>query len=467
MMLKKSYKKSLFIFRRDLRLHDNTALIHALKESEVVMPFFNIDPIQVGPRNRYRSKPALEYMFQSLEDLSNQLRRNHARLYIFNNTLIKTLQSLIKHQTIDALFINFDYTPFSTSRDVIIEKFCLKNKIAFHGYHDLLLIGDPNELKTSQKKPYARYGAFYKAAWSKKIEKPQPLPKKATFYTGKLSGEKNLDACVKKIKLSTFNQTIYGGRNNALKIITKIKKYTDYNQERDFPGLDATTHLSAAHKFGTLSIRETYHAIKENLSRNNQLIKELYWRDFFTYSAYHNPHVFGKPFYEKYEKLSWSLHKNHFKAWCTGTTGFPIVDAGMRQLNSTGWMHNRSRMITASFLIKDLHINWLSGERYFATQLIDYDPAVNNGNWQWVASTGSESQPYFRIFNPWLQQKKYDKDCSYIKKWIPELSDVPNNKIHAWYKYYHEYNSKGYPKPMLDHTHEQKISIQYYRKCFR
>ena len=192
------------------------------------------------------------------------------------------------------------------------------------------------------------------------------------------------------------------------------------------------------------------------------LIKQLYWRDFFTQVAYHSPFVFGQPFHEKYSKLPWSNSEKAFTAWCTGTTGFPIVDAGMRELNATGFMHNRVRMIVASFLTKDLHIDWRKGERYFAQQLVDYDPAVNNGNWQWCASTGCDAQPYFRIFNPWLQQKKFDPQCIYIKKWVPELQKILPLTIHTWYKE-DSPPIKNYPRPMVDHGVESKKAKELYK----
>lgn len=257
---------------------------------------------------------------------------------------------------------------------------------------------------------------------------------------------------------------MHGGRAQSLKILANLKKHKNYAQERNIPAQDATTHLSASHKFGTISIRESYHTIKKDLGARTQLVKELYWRDFFTYVAFHNPRVFGNPYREKYDDLSWSTSKKNFQAWCEGKTGFPLVDAGMRELNTTGWMHNRVRMVVASFLVKDLHINWLWGERYFAQQLVDYDPSVNNGNWQWSASTGCDAQPYFRIFNPWTQQKRFDPNSEYIKKWIPELKKIDSKIINTWFKDTHP-EIAGYPKPMLDHDTERKITLAHYRRA--
>jgi deoxyribodipyrimidine photo-lyase len=199
------------------------------------------------------------------------------------------------------------------------------------------------------------------------------------------------------------------------------------------------------------------------LGEHSELIRSLYWRDFFTSIALYFPHVFEGAFHSKFDKLKWSDDKSLFRLWCEGKTGFPLVDAGMREMNATGFMHNRVRMVVGSFLTKDLHINWRWGEKYFAQTLIDYDPAVNNGNWQWVASTGCDAQPYFRIFNPWSQQRKFDPDCRYIKKWVPELSTLPPEVIHKWYEKDSWTKHPNYSPPVVDHDKEAKIALELYR----
>jgi deoxyribodipyrimidine photo-lyase len=249
----------------------------------------------------------------------------------------------------------------------------------------------------------------------------------------------------------------------ALKILKKLSSFSQYQKLRDFPAEEFSTSLSPYMKFTVCSPREVYYAICDRLSSRHELIRALYWRDFFTCIAFFFPHVFKSSFNPKFDKLKWSNNKKAFERWCEGTTGFPIVDAGMRELNTTGYMHNRVRMITASFLIKDLHIDWRWGEKYFAQNLIDYDPAVNNGNWQWVASTGCDAQPYFRIFNPWSQQKKFDADCLYIKRWVPELEKVPIKNIHGWYDEKLRTGSTNYPEPMIDHSEEAPIALNAYR----
>ena len=252
------------------------------------------------------------------------------------------------------------------------------------------------------------------------------------------------------------------GRKECLDILSNLTRFNNYEVERDYPSKERTTHLSPYLKFGTCSIREAYHRIKTVLGNEHPLIRQLYWRDFFVQIGYYFPRVFNSAFREKFNEIKWQNNMNIFELWCNGKTGFPIVDAGMRELNSTGYMHNRVRMIVSSFLVKDLHLDWRKGEEYFANKLIDLDIAVNNGNWQWTASTGCDAQPYFRIFNPWIQQRKYDPDCKYIKKWVPELKEVKREIIHNWFKQ-KETKSINYPKPIVDHNKESQLSKQISR----
>lgn len=471
------FKKSLFIFRRDFRIEDNTGLIQSLNLSQEVMTIFIFDPIQISDKNKFRSPKAIRFIIESLKDLENQLEKYKANLHIFYSDTIKTIEDIIKSEKIDSLFINKDYTPFSISRDNNIEKLCKKLKISFNIFDDLLLNPPQNCLK-SDKSPYTVFTPFYKNASKLKIKAIQELSKNLgsrltqenSIQSKKISAENNkiylkvLSEIQEKIKAShkhPSDKTAYikniisPGRSSALKILKNLKDFNDYNKTHDIPSIE-TTHLSAHLKYGTVSAREAYHAISNLLGRSHDLIKQLYWRDFFTYIIYYFPNVIGSSFHEKYNKIHWSYDKEIFKKWCSGQTGFPIVDAGMRQLNQTGFMHNRVRMIVASFLVKDLHIDWQWGEKYFAQNLIDYDVALNNGNWQWSASTGCDAQPYFRIFNPWIQQKRFDPHCEYIKKWVSELRNINNKDILNWYKTYSKYNI--YYKPIIDHAKESKIS---------
>jgi len=424
----KQHKKSLFIFRRDLRLEDNTGLIAALKQSEVVIPCFIFDIRQIGADNTYRSMHAIQFMIESLRDLEKQIKKRHGHLYLFFGIAEKVIEKLLKEENIDALFCNRDYTPFSIKRDEAIAQACHKHHVDFHQHQDLLLT-EPEEVMTNANTPYAIFTAFHKKACQKNIAAPHNAAQ-GTFYKNPISNDKSCDIYDTILKNNNDHAHVRGGTTHAHTIINAITQYKDYSATRDIPAL-STTNLSAYLKFGCISIRTVYNVIKDTLGPHHPLLRQLYWRDFFSHVAYHSPFVFGNPYHEKYAHLSWSKNMKHFEAWCEGRTGFPIVDAGMRQLNTTGFMHNRVRMIVASFLTKDLHINWLWGEKYFAQQLIDYDPMLNNGNWQWAASTGCDAQPYFRIFNPWLQQKKFDPECVYIKGWIPELKNIDNKIIHT------------------------------------
>jgi deoxyribodipyrimidine photo-lyase len=261
---------------------------------------------------------------------------------------------------------------------------------------------------------------------------------------------------------SAQHSLIEGGRTQALKQLATIHRCIDYTKTRDFPALQSTSHFSAHLKFGTLSVREVFSGIAQVLELDHPLLRQLYWRDFMTHIAYHFPHVFGHAFIEKFDRLPWENNRDYFDAWTQGRTGFPIVDAGMRELNETGFMHNRVRMIVASFLTKDLRISWRWGERYFAQHLIDYDPCLNNGNWQWAASTGCDAQPYFRIFNPWLQQQKFDANGEYIYRWVPELRGVPLKTIHQWDK---KHAGNFYPAPIVDHSKESQITKAFFKNA--
>jgi deoxyribodipyrimidine photo-lyase len=308
---------------------------------------------------------------------------------------------------------------------------------------------------------YSIFTAFYKKAVMFNVQDPAKQ-QNGDWFNSAIKNSESTAIFTKILSKKNKQIAMSGGRKEGLHILKQLETLKNYNHDRDYPAI-TTSHLSAHLKFGTISVRETYHAIIEHLGRRHPLLRQLYWRDFFTHIGYHKPTVFGHAYHEKYNKLRWNNDKKLFAAWCAGTTGFPIVDAGMRELNTTGFMHNRVRMIVASFLVKDLHINWLWGEKYFAQQLVDYDPAINNGNWQWCASTGCDAQPYFRIFNPWLQQKKFDRDCSYIKKWIPELRDYDNKIIHNYFKD-NSPHIESYPKSIVDHTQESKLAKKWYRE---
>lgn len=442
----RTFKQVLFIFHRDLRLEDNTALIEALSSSESVIPCFIFDSRQLD-NNPYQANNCVQFMLEALADLDASLKKRSARLYYFEGITHTVVEQLVQTMSIDAVFSHYDYTPFSLNRDLNLKHVCEKNNVVFIQKHDYLL-NEPSVVRKNDGGVYTVYTPFMKKSKGIDVNRPQKN-NYTNYYTKKITNTVLLKD-IRRRYITKTNQHIVGGRAEGLKLLKRINQLTDYDEKRNLPAVTGTSRLSAHNKFGTLSIREVYHAIAKIFSSEHTLINELYWRDFFIYVGFHHPHVLGGAFYEKYDNIEWSKSKKSFQAWCEGRTGFPIVDAGMRELNETGFMHNRVRMITASFLVKDLHIDWHWGEKYFAQLLVDYDPLVNNGNWQWAASTGCDAQPYFRIFNPWRQQQRFDPDCVYIKQWIPELKDLSAKNIHALEKDNNLF-SVDYPRPIVGH----------------
>jgi len=448
------YKKSLFIFRRDLRIFDNNGLNEALKQSQQVIPCFIFDPKQIQ-RHAYQSKPALHFMLSAINSLQQQISSVGGSLALYYDHPEQIIKQLYKQQQIQAVFINRDYTPFSRQRDYQLSECCQQLGINLHYLADALLT-EPEQVATNYQTPYKKFTAFYNKAQQISVSVPKPLL--ATRF--QITNQEPLSIASLNLPLTIEHQNALNTRDILLNLLNQFQQYKNYQHDRDILSLNATSQLSVHIKFGTCSIREVFYTIIAQLGDNHPLLRQLYWRDFFTHIGYHFPSVFGKAFIEKYNQLKWDNNPTYFAAWCAGKTGFPIVDAGMRELAATGLMHNRARMIVASFLVKDLHIDWRWGERYFAQNLLDYDPCVNNGNWQWAASTGCDSQPYFRIFNPWLQQQKFDKDCQYIYQWLPELKKYSPDIIHQWST---KHCDGDYPAPIVDHSHESMISKKQYQ----
>lgn len=458
------YNTSIFIFRRDLRLVDNIGLMKALKESKTVIPIFIFTPTQLTKKNKYKSDNCVQFMMESLDELDKALRKKNSRLFYFYNEPHIILDKLIKKLKVNAVYFNNDYTLYSHKRDKKIINVCKKNKTMIHISEDILLI-PVGKVRSTTDNIYTKFTPYFNKAKKELILKPQ-LNKYSNYYKkyNEIQGEYKGT----KTKFYTPNPNINtrGGRSISLKILKSINKFKKYNSLRDTPSIN-TTHLSSYIKFGCVSIREVYHMFKKHLGTRNELIKQLYWRDFYHNISHYYPHIYTNygSLKSKYDNIKWDNNTSYFTKWKKGETGYPIVDAAMRQLNTIGFMHNRCRMIVASFLIKTLLINWKKGEKYFAQQLVDYDPANNSGGWQWASGSGADSQPYFRMFNPWLQSLKHDKDCIYIKKWIPELQSVPNKHIHHWYKYHKTY--KGiYIKPIVDYKKQKKKALGMYKKIF-
>ena len=454
--MSRSYKLALFLFRRDLRLDDNTGLIAAHGMSEKVAPCFIFDPRQVE-RHEYRSLHALQFMLESLDQLAADLEQRGGRLHLLHGEAPAALAEKLAQWKPQAVFVNRDYTPFSLSRDRDLEQCCRQLGVHFHSYGDALL-HEPEEVAKEDGTPYTVYTPFMKTASKLEVRKAQPFQFDNFASLPAALGLKTVRTWFPPLTSTKLAAT--GGRTGALRLLERLGEFANYDNERDYPALAATTGLSAHNKFGTCSIRELYWEIVQKLGAFHTLIRELFWRDFFTHIAYHFPHVFKGAFHAHYDRIEWGNEKDKFEAWRSGQTGYPIVDAGMRELSATGYMHNRVRMIVASFLTKDLHIDWHWGEKHFAQQLVDYDPAVNNGNWQWAASTGCDAQPYFRIFNPWLQQQKFDAQAEYIKHWIPELAAQPPSVIHRGLA--DGQLVSGYPAPIVDHLEEKARAQKMY-----
>lgn len=456
----KTYRRALHIFRRDLRIVDNSALNAALEASDEVVACFIFNDSQVQ-EHPYRSVNGLAFLIESLEELSKAIESRGGRLLVLHGNTPTLLRSMLPRLGVDAVFFNRDYTPFSKERDAAIAGVCKDLSIPCHNFSDCLLV-EPSEFGKDNGDPYTVYTPFFKKAMKLPIPRPRDTAN-GTFAKPSHCGE---ECSIRSFwpELSAPQRRSIGGRTHALAIVKLIEHYRKYDDERNLPALNGTTILAPHNKFGTISIREVYHVVAEAFGAEHTLIRELFWRDFFTHIGWHFPHVFQGAFTRLYDRIPWTNDATLFEQWCQGLTGFPIVDAGMRELVATGFMHNRVRMIVASFLVKDLHISWREGERFFARHLTDYDPAVNNGSWQWAASTGCDAQPYFRIFNPWLQQKKFDPDCIYIKKWVAELAKLPASQIHTIYEDDWTRDVK-YPRPIVEHAVQKIIAEEMFRQC--
>lgn len=405
----------IFLFRRDFRIHDNLALNRLIAEcgSKGIFPMFIFNPAQIYAKNNpYFSNNCVQFMIESLDDLDKHIHVNYYESSSGGHGDIDVFVELSKKYTIKTVAYNKDYSPFAIKRDGIIEEWASEHAIRIITEEDYTLY-PMGAIRNNKDEPYKVFTPFYKKSLAIKV-------KPVSNVSGVLNVIKHIKEFDKhRYYVPNDDISVRGGREKGLERFKKIM--TDYAKTRDYPAMDKTTRLSAYIKFGCVSIREVYF----NYKNVKELQRELLWREFYANILYYFPHVLGNAFKEQYDNVKWTNNKEWFKRWCQGKTGYVMVDAGMAQLNKTGWMHNRLRMITAMFLTKDLLIDWRWGEKYFATKLVDYDPASNNGGWQWSASTGTDSQPYFRIFNPDLQLKRYDKDYEYIRTWIPAFETEP------------------------------------------
>ena len=463
--------KGLHIFTRDHRLNDNTSLVDLVKKCDKIITIFIFTPEQVI-NNSYKSDKSIQFMIESLSDLEESIKQNNGTLFCFQDNYEKVVEKIIKSNDIEVVSINKDYTPYAKTREKKINKICEKNNCEFICNYDYLLT-EPGEILSGDGGVYKKFTPFYNNA----VKKVKPFSLQNPSFKNKIMREiskpglKHVslrDQFVSLIEPDPQSKLI-GGRDEGQKKLIALKNQKDYTKKHNF--LNYQTSLLAAYtKYGCISIREVFNKAVKELGKNGDFVRQLFWRDFYTLLLNEYPHLLGASLKEKYDKLKWINNNNFFNAWKNGKTGYPIVDANMRALNTEGWMHNRGRLIVASFLIKTLGTDWQKGEKYFATKLIDYDVAVNNGNWQWVAGTGADAQPYFRIFNPWSQSENHDPDATYIKKWIPELENLEPKIIHNWYKYanedeYKEY-AKKYGKPIVDYSDQKDKILKMYKSVF-
>ena len=466
---KKPFSRALFIFRRDLRLDDNTGLLHALNNAETVVPVFIFDKKQIDPeKNKYFGSNCVQFMCESLRDLDSQLQTKGSHLNCYYGQYPDIIQRVLDAVKPDLLCLNMDYTIYSKERDAIIEKSCGERTVQFKTFEDITLLTKEQACAGYEGDVFAKkFTPFYNRVLNHKINKPEEC-KQLNFSKSQF--------LIEGFSVKDFGEKFYqlneklevrGGRSKAVQILGDLEEMKKYSVIRDDPS-KKTTQLSAYNKFGCVSIREVYHRFKTALKEKaDPLTRQLYWRDFYYFIAEYYPHIFSGPMKPSYSRIPWEDNPEKILAWQEGRTGCPIIDASMRHMNTVGFMPNRCRMIVSNYLVKDLHVNWQVGERYFANKLVDYDPAQNNGGWQWSAGCGVDSQPYFRIFNPVLQMQKFDPECKYIKRWVPELKEVPAEDIHNWEKSWEKHHKKtGYPKPIVIHQIAKDKIVEMYKKSF-
>jgi deoxyribodipyrimidine photo-lyase len=453
-------ENGLFIFRRDLRIVDNNGLNFLSELCENIYTIFIFTPEQVGSGNKYKSNNSVQFMIESLENLSTEIRKQGGELKTFYGDNEKVVSDCIKAWNINIVAFNLDITPYSRIRDDKIVKLCQKMEVFVTYDHDYFL-HEPGSIRNGSGNPYQKFTPYYERAKKIKVETPE-TKRQLHFKSSEphIANKITLDLAMKKfVGKENPDILVHGGRTEALKQMRiAAKNISHYSSTRDDPN-KPTSQLSAYIKFGCVSIREVYNTFKSNHS----FTRQLYWRNFYANIVYEFPHVLGHSLNKKYDKIRWHHNERFFDAWAKGQTGIPIVDASQRQLLATGWTHNRCRMISSSILTKILLIDWREGERFYAQHLVDYDVANNNGGWLWSSGGGSDSQPWFRYFNPYTQSKDHDPDCEYIKKWIPELKDIPVKDIHNWDTAWEKHKESKYPKPIINYAEQKEKSIKMYK----
>ena len=460
------YQNGLFIFHRDFRITDNVGLLEASSQCKRVYTCFIFTPEQVGKSNDYRSDNAIQFMIESLEDLRKSIQSKNGELIILHGQHKKSVAELVNRLDIDCIVFNKDYSPYAVERDNEIIEYCTRHQIKCLPQTDYYLF-EPGTVLNGSGGYYKKFTPFYEEVL--KVEIKKPIKRTITNLaktTMKIENSITLRDAFSKFTHNNDTIAVNGGRYRAKQILSRtLVTQANYSSERDFL-FNPTSGLSAPIKFGCISVREVYDAFKQKFGAKSDIIRQLIWREFYAHVLYGYPDVLGKSYQPSYRKIKWRTSENDFNAWKNGETGFPVVDACMRQLNETGYMHNRGRMIVANFLVKTLLLDWRMGEQYFAQKLVDYDPASNNGNWQGISGTGVDMKPYFRDMNPWIQSAKFDKDCLYIKKWLPELANVEPRDIHKWYIMCNDtkYHKTRYYTPIVDYDEQKKKMLELYKK---
>jgi deoxyribodipyrimidine photo-lyase len=455
------YENGLFIFRRDFRVIDNVGLNLANSICKRIYPVFIFTPEQVTGANKFKSDNAVQFMIESLQDLSSQISKMGGHLMCFyghNNSIVS---NLIKELDINVVCFNADYSPYAIQREMGIIQLCDKMGVAIEYGHDYYL-HPPGTIVNGQGNPYQKFTPFYNASIRKKVDSPASLRKIHFSSTSKhLQNSISLDDALHRFTKINPNILVHGGRGNAISQM-KIAAKTQAHYSKTHNDLEKpTSQLSSFINFGCISIREVYKVFKGN----KEFIRQLIWGSFYINILYNYPDIIHSSLRPKYDKIKWNHNENWFKKWCDGKTNFPIVDACMKQLNITGFLHGRGRLIVASFLVKTMLINYKKGEKYFANNLTDYNISNNLNNWMWITGNGASSQEYFRIFNPWSQSEEHDPDAIYIKQWLPQLKDVPAKAIHKWYDEWENYKNTGYGKPILDYDEQKKKCLEMYRNA--
>ncbi|MDX9904048.1 MAG: deoxyribodipyrimidine photo-lyase [Bacteroidales bacterium] len=428
---------TLFWFRRDLRLEDNVGLAHALQSGYSVLPVFIFDR-NILEKLEERHDRRLSFIHGALESLQRRITASGSSLRVMHGTPEEALRRLMSEYDVRAVYANRDYEPYAVGRDRQIGLMLDKSGIPFRTFKDQVIF-EKNEVVKSDGTPYTVFTPYSKV-WKKKLTQDDLSFEPSEKLTGNFL--KTRPQPLPALEDIGFAETDLQYR--APEINTGI--IADYHKTRNIPSLDGTTRLGIHLRFGTVSIRRLVAAA---IPLSEVWLNELIWREFFMSILWHFPHVVDNSFRKKYDNIIWRNNEEEFERWCNGMTGYPIVDAGMRELNATGFMHNRVRMITASFLTKHLLTDWRWGEAYFAGRLLDYELSSNNGNWQWAAGSGCDATPYFRIFNPSEQTRKFDPDLSYIKKWVPE------------------YETADYPNMIVDHALARERALKTYSEGIR